>query len=188
METLANVSASAVVLSLILASSATHAQSSPGAPSLPEGAKFLSQKEVFKRYGKTAKEAIKRDRQIAIRAKKQGLEFFEGTEENEAIRLRDGREILIMAGRSAGNCGGFPTAIGYEAKKKNIAILSYGWETRDVPSVPIAGGFDYRNRTLLPKDEFFAILWKAIERVQPVQEDLPGACFEMEEDKELGLE
>lgn len=138
---------------------------------LPPGAEYLPQKEVYRRYGKTPEEAAARDRQIEIAVKMlvpkwSGVEdmLAKGVGENRILKLRGGQELLILSGREWSQCWGFPTALAYDTKRKMVAVLSANCDYTycEIPETPTEDEFSYSNENLVPKDLVFSILWSII--------------------------
>jgi hypothetical protein len=187
-----------IILAALLVSSAALAQRKPAAkaipkPGLPAGAKYLPQKEVFRRYGKTPEEAAARDRRIEMAAMKlmpdwRGIDEIskKGIGANQILRFRNGRELLILSGRSWSFCYGYPTALAYDIKAGNAAVLMAMCDTpRDceIPKIPAEHDFVYYNKGLLSWGQVFSVLWTVVQKDIAVldEDDVSSSCYREED-------
>lgn len=174
--------------SSLVEAQATGTEKTQQKQSLPTGAKWLPRQQVINRYGRTSKSAFKRAPQIVSGMKKLDPHWdkdaFFGEDENQVLRLKSGRDILIISGRSVGICDGFPAVIAFDTRSKSAAMLTYYREMESVPEVPVNGTFSYETSNLLPNEEMFPILWMAIRNVQipSFSGRLPSACNSINDD------
>jgi hypothetical protein len=145
----------------------------PEAYKLPPGAKFVPREQVAKRFGLSPRETIATHPEI----EKAALRIFpdwgisdlaiNSEEENRILRLRGGRELLILSGRGWGHCGGGQSALIYDLKSKVAATAVYEVDgSDDLPAVLEKESLIFRNGGLRPQKDVFAILWLTMKDVR----------------------
>ncbi len=89
----------------------------------------------------------------------------QGSSRNQILRLAEGRELLILAGRSWGHCGGLASAIVYDLTSGQAARAVFEKDMGERVTDESSEGLDFDTGALTPKDEIIDILWESLTRV-----------------------
>lgn len=157
----------------------------------PPGSKFLPDEQVEARFGLTPEKAVEGLPAIerAMRRIVPGWDVLDLSvnwgEKNRILRLRDGREWLILSGRGPGHCGGGQRVLIYDLIS---GVAAYGLidmdlvDRSDLGDVPDFNLFSFQNGGLEPRDDVLAVLWLVMKDVENVGG--PPDCYYGREDED----
>lgn len=158
---------------------------------IPPGSKFLPDEQVEARFGLTPEKAVEILPAIE-RAMRRIVPDWDvwnlsinWREKNRVLRLRNGREWLILSGRGSGHCGGGQHVLIYDLSRGAVA---YGLiemdliDLSDLEDIPDVNLFSFQNSGMEPRDEVLAVLWLVMKDVEDVGG--PPDCYYGEEDED----